>query len=361
MACRFTPKTFAGAWIPFSSTILEGSSGSSSTAMRDTLGNVSLSSSSRLPAKSSVSAASPVMFAPGRAKLAINPLPTGSVTLVMTMGIVLVACWVALAVPYPPAETMISTLSRTSSAASAGRRSRFPSAYRYSMTMFFPSTYPRSRNPCRNASVRVDIAAGELVLRYPIRGTFFGCCACATAPHIASVTTRATIPTNFRFWILDFRLSDRKLGDRIRVLSRICFSPESKTAIENRKLLNDSVRPGQHVRRNCQADLLRRLHIDHQLELRRLFHGQLSRLGAFQNLVDVSGSAPRQVSNAHAVGHEAPVFHKFYRVVYRREPVLFREVCNLFSLRNEDGALEREDLRQHARCSRLGMRSRYPL
>ena len=47
-----------------------------------------------------------------------------------------------------------STLSRTSSAASAERRSRFPSADRHSMTMLFPSTYPSSRRPCRNASAR---------------------------------------------------------------------------------------------------------------------------------------------------------------------------------------------------------------
>src|SRR5206468_7307486 len=36
----------------------------------------------------------------------------------------------------------------------AGRRSGFPSAYRHSMTMFFPSTYPRSLKSCLNASVR---------------------------------------------------------------------------------------------------------------------------------------------------------------------------------------------------------------
>ena len=43
------------------------------------------------------------------------------------------------------AATMISTLRRTSSAASSGYRSRFPSAYRYSMAMFCPSMWPSSR------------------------------------------------------------------------------------------------------------------------------------------------------------------------------------------------------------------------
>ena len=45
----------------------------------------------------------------------------------------------------------------------------------------------------------------------------------------------------------------------------------------------------QHVRRNRQADLLRRLEIYHQLELRRLLDRQISGLDAPENLVDVSG------------------------------------------------------------------------
>src|SRR5262245_41733443 len=47
---------------------------------------------------------------------------------------------------------MRSTFRRTSSAASAGRRSIFPSANRTSKTMFLPATQPRSRSPCWNAS-----------------------------------------------------------------------------------------------------------------------------------------------------------------------------------------------------------------
>ena len=58
----------------------------------------------------------------------------------ITMGIVLVAFLAARIILSPPAAKMISTLRRTSSAASSGRRSSFPSAYRYSMAMFCPST-----------------------------------------------------------------------------------------------------------------------------------------------------------------------------------------------------------------------------
>ena len=98
---------------------------------------VSFNSSSRFPLSSGASVDNPVMFPPGRARLAMNLLPTGSVSFVMTMGIVVVASFAAR-VGNGPAVTMMSTLRRTSSAASAGRRSSFPSAYRNSMTIFFP-------------------------------------------------------------------------------------------------------------------------------------------------------------------------------------------------------------------------------
>src|SRR5262249_31480310 len=72
-----------------------------------------------------------LMFPSGRARLATNPLPTGSPTCVITMGIVTVAP-LAARVGAGPVVIMMST----SSAASAGRRSNVSSAYRCSMTMF---------------------------------------------------------------------------------------------------------------------------------------------------------------------------------------------------------------------------------
>ena len=58
---------------------------------------------------------------------------------------------------------------------------------------------------------------------------------------------------------------------------------------------NYSVRPVQHRLRNRQADLLRRLEIDHQLELRRLLYRQIGGLGSLQDSVHVSGCAPVDV------------------------------------------------------------------
>ena len=46
-------------------------------------------------------------------------------------------------------------------------------------------------------------------------------------------------------------------------------------------LLNDFVRPRQHVRRNRQADLLRSFQIDDELKFRGLFDGKVGGLRAF--------------------------------------------------------------------------------
>ena len=122
------------------------------TVTRESLGIVSFRSSSRFPLSSGASVDNPVMFPPGRARLATNPSQQDRDRFAMTMGIVSSLPWLAW-VDVGPAVTMTSTLRRTSSAASARRRSGFPSAHRHSMTTFFPSTYPSSRRPCRNASV----------------------------------------------------------------------------------------------------------------------------------------------------------------------------------------------------------------
>ena len=93
----------------------------------------------------------PVMFPPGRLRLATSPVSTGSLGKIMTIGMLLVAFFAASAAD-PAGATITSTLRRTRSAASSGNRSTFPSAHRYSMTRFCPSTQPSSRSLRKNAS-----------------------------------------------------------------------------------------------------------------------------------------------------------------------------------------------------------------
>jgi hypothetical protein len=51
---------------------------------------------------------------------------------------------------------------------------------------------------------------GEPIDKKPIRGIFARCCAVATAPP--NVRAIAKRPNHFRFWILDFGLTERKSG-----------------------------------------------------------------------------------------------------------------------------------------------------
>ncbi len=111
----------------------------------------------------------------------------------------------------------------------------------------------------------------------------------------------------------------------------------------SRRIPDHSVRPDQNIWRNRQADLLRRFEIDDEFKLHRLLDGQVCRRPAFQNLVHIRRGAPVQVEKVHAVKHKTAGFYKLTLVVYRREPVLCREICNLCSLRSEDGAVQRED------------------
>lgn len=65
--------------------------GCQSTATRFRLGAIALSSSRRLPAKSSEVVASPVILPPGRPRLGTSPNPTGSTTPTKTIGTDVVA------------------------------------------------------------------------------------------------------------------------------------------------------------------------------------------------------------------------------------------------------------------------------
>ena len=114
----------------------------------------------------------PVMFPPGRARLATKPEPTGSLSNAMNNGNRRSCLPWHERVAVGPPETMMSTLRRTSSAARPGNRSALPSEDRHSMTMFFPSRSPSSRRPCRNASVRPAIAEREVALRISYPGNF---------------------------------------------------------------------------------------------------------------------------------------------------------------------------------------------
>src|SRR6266571_7127509 len=106
---------------------------------------------------------------------------------------------------------------------------------------------------------------------------------------------------------------------------------------------DDSIRPIQNRLRNRQADLLGCFQVDHQLKLRWLLDWQVSRLCTFEDLVHIRSGTPVHVGRVSAIVHEAADFAKFRLWVNRWEPALYREFCDLCSLRKDDGARQHED------------------
>ena len=138
--------------------------------------------SSRLPARSGDRTERPVMLPPGRAKLATSPAATGSMAIGNTTGTRADACFAASTGPVP-AATMMSTSSRTNSAAISAKRSIRPWAQRYSIVMVCPSTHPSSCNRRRKGVTHALQTEGVAPPRKPIVGSLPTCCARAANGH----------------------------------------------------------------------------------------------------------------------------------------------------------------------------------
>ena len=88
---------------------------------------------------------------------------------------------------------------------------------------------------------------------------------------------------------------------------------------------------GETERRGC-------LHVDDQLELGGLLDGQIARLGAFQDLVDIRRCAPPGRSRRFpAIGNRATSRHIAFFGIHRRDPVSGRQIGNLFAMRPHEG------------------------
>src|SRR5262249_46813257 len=135
-------------------------------AITATLGSASRNSSSLLAANSLRNRVTPVALPSGRLRLATRPISTGSPPVRKTVGIVEVAAFAAYAAAFETAYRMV-TLRLTSSVANAGRRSGWSPAQRYSISMFWPSTYPASARLRRKTAGYAVRESDEPPLRYP--------------------------------------------------------------------------------------------------------------------------------------------------------------------------------------------------
>ena len=77
------------------------------------------------------------------------------------------------------------------------------------------------------------------------------------------------------------------------------------------------VRPRQHIRWNRQADLLGGFEIDDELEFYWLLYRKISRLGTFEDFVNVGGGTPVEVDGTYSVRYETARVAKLYFRVHR--------------------------------------------
>src|SRR6516225_8935337 len=143
----------ARAWIAANWPIPAASEESRRTATRVRLGAISLSSSSHFPLRLYSNALNPVVLPPGRARLATNPAPTGSMTFANTIG----TLWVTRcnAARFMLAEVkMTSGVSDTNSAAYLSESAGLPAAQRMSKRTLRPSVQPNCCSASTNARTR---------------------------------------------------------------------------------------------------------------------------------------------------------------------------------------------------------------
>ena len=84
--------------------------------------------------------------------------------------------------------------------------------------------------------------------------------------------------------------------------------PERRRGLEvdEHGLLDDLVRLQQQRWGDRKTECFGGLEIDYQLKLRRLLHGDVGGLGAFENLVDEGRRPTIDVGVVHPIGHQSP-------------------------------------------------------
>src|SRR5690242_1327181 len=104
--------------------------------------------------------------------------------------------------------------------------------------------------------------------------------------------------------------------------------------------------PLQERRRDRQPKGLGGLEVDEEFELLRLLDGEVSGLGAAQDLVHECRCSPVQIGDVYAVGHQAPEGHSFAVHENRGNPMARCQI--------DDGAKVSEDQRGPLNKDSLG-------
>src|SRR6266566_8199014 len=92
--------------------------------------------------------------------------------------------------------------------------------------------------------------------------------------------------------------------------------------------------------RDRQPERLGRLEVDHQLELGGLLDGEVSGLGAFEDLVHINSGTPKQIGEIRAIRHQASSLDKLPQLVHCWDSVLGCQIRDAASFVEEHGAWE---------------------
>src|SRR5713101_3294179 len=103
----------------------------------------------------------------------------------------------------------------------------------------------------------------------------------------------------------------------------------SRGARGQHALLNHLIRTHQQRRRDRQPECLRGLQIDDEVELCRLLHGQVCRLGALQDSVNVDCSTSFHLGSIYSIGHEATWLDEILELIDCGDPVRGRKIDDL--------------------------------
>src|SRR5262249_35853648 len=160
-------------------------------------------------------------------------------------------------------------------AANCGIRSYWPSAQRYSIATFCPSTKPISPRPLRNAARYSANVSNEPNPRNPITG--IACCARAASGHAAAAPPSSVM--NSRRFI---------------------------------HLVGEREQPVRHV----EVEYPGCLEVEHELEFGRLHHRQVGRLFALENAPGIDAGLAIGIGDAGSIADQPALKSEFAQRIH---------------------------------------------
>src|SRR5262247_4463224 len=124
---------------------------------------------------------------------------------------------------------------------------------------------------------------------------------------------------------------------------------------------DELIRPPQQRLRNGQAKRLRRLDVDHEIELLRQLDWQVRRLRAVQDLPDVNAAAAEGLTHVRPIGQQAAGFRKLGEERDGRQPFLASEAGDARPVMVDERRRENENSSHSIAACRLqrGVELRY--